>query len=275
MIYKEKGYLTTAKILLLEKTEMQSQQDIYKMQFLEKFTPAENYLLLENSKATMKGLLKLTMLDLLVKGVISTENVVVRADERSRERILIYVQAGINFQSYQPKAHEAIFLDIFQANPDNKVLFKHLVKYSYDNAKSIRNLVHNQILTHSEITNLFSTRKMFGVVELNDSGRLAKIQLQKELDYLQSSCIDDHSLLKRVNGNLFLMNIVDSDFPTEIDQELDNKESETSSTAKSGFSSYQIYFNAFTSDFDNSFDSAASSSSGFWFGDWGSDSLTG
>jgi len=70
------------------------------MDFLEKLTPAENYLLLENSKATMKGLLKLTMLDLLLKRVIKTEDVAVRADERSPKRILTYVQAGINFQSF-------------------------------------------------------------------------------------------------------------------------------------------------------------------------------
>jgi len=254
---------------------MQSQQDIYKMQFLEKFTPAENYLLLENSKATIKGLLKLTMLDLLLKGVISTENVVVRADERSPERILIYVHAGINFQPYQPKAHEEIFLDIFQANPDNKVLFEHLVKISYDKAKSIRNLVYNQILTHSETSNLFNTRKMFVVVDLNDSGRLAKIQLQKDLNNLLSSLIDDPSLLTRVNGNLFLMNIIDSDFLTKIDQELDNRDSKTSSIGKSSFSRYRVTYDSFSSDFDSSFDSAASSSGGFWFGEWGSDSLTG
>jgi len=262
--------------LLLEKIEMQSQRDICKMQFLEKFTPAENYLLLENSKATIKGLLKLTMLDLLLKGVISTENVVVRADERSPKRILTYVQAGINFQSYQPKAHEAIFLDIFQVNPDNKVLFEHLVKISNAKAKSIRNLVYNQILTHSEISNLFNTRKMFVVVvDLNESGQLAKIQLQKDLNNLQPSLIDDPSLLTRVNGNLFLMNIIDSDYLTKIDQELDNRESKTSSIGKASFSRYRVNYHSFSNDFDNSFDSAASSSGGFWFGEWGSDSLTG
>jgi len=188
---------------------------------------------------------------------------------------LIYIQAGINFQSYRPKAHEAIFLDIFQANPDNKVLFEHLVKISYDKAKSIRNLVYNQILTHSETSNLFNTRKMFLVVDLNDSGRLAKIQLQKDLNNLLSSLIDDPSLLTRVNGNLFLMNIIDSDFLTKIDQELDNRESKTSSIGKSSFSRYWVSYDSFSSDFDSSFDSAASSSGGFWFGEWGSDSLTG
>jgi len=244
------------------------------MDFLEKLTPAENYLLLENSKATMKGLLKLTMLDLLLKRVIKTEDVAVRADERSPKRILTYVQAGINFQSYQPKTHEAIFLDNFQVNPDNKVLFEHLVKISNAKAKSIRNLVYNQILTHSEISNLFNTRKMFVVVDLNDSGQLAKIQLQKDLNNLLPSLIDDPSLLTRVNGNLFLMNIIDSDYLTKFDQELNNRESKTSS-GKASFSSYRVNYHSFSNDFDNSFDSAASSSGGFWFGEWGSDSLTG
>lgn len=252
--------------------QAQPQQDICKMNFLENFTPADNYLLLENSKATMKGLLKLTMLDLLLKRVIEMENVAVRADERSPERILTYVQAGNNFQSYQPKTHEEIFLYIFQTNPDNKVLFKHFVKISYDKAKSIRNLVYNKILTHSETSCLFNTRRMFAVVDLNEWGRLAKIELQKNLNNLLPSINADPSLLARVNGNLFLIDIVDSDFRAEIDHELDNWESKTSSI---DISRFFAYYHSFSCDFDSSFDSAASSSGSFWFGEWGSDSLTG
>ncbi len=255
--------------------QAQSQPYICKVDFLENLTPAENYLLLENSKVTMKGLLKLTMLDLLLKRVIEMENVAVRADERSPERILTYVKAGINFQSYQPKTHEAIFLNNFQANLDNKILFKHLVKISLQKAKSIRNLVYNQILTQSEISSLFNTRKMFVVVDLNDQGRLAKIQLKKDLSNLLTTRIDDPSLLTRVNGNLFLVDIIDPEFLTKIDHGLDNRESKANGTGKLKFLLYLDYYRSFSSDFDSAFDSAASSSGGFWFGEWGSDSLTG
>lgn len=224
------------------------------MKFLEKFTPAENYLILENSKASLKELLKLTMLDLLLKKVIITEIVVVKSDERSPDRTLTYVKSCINFQSYQPKSHEEIFLSIFQADPDNKILFKHLVKMSYDEAESTRNFVYHLILNHSETSNLFEPGKMFRIIRLNDAGRRAKIQIGKDLNELKSAVINDTAVLTKVNGNLFLIN---------------NLESRTGSTG------YRGYYRTYSSDFDSAFDSSSATPGSTWFGGWGSDSLTG
>ena len=224
------------------------------MEFLEKFTPAENYLILENSNATLKELLKLTMLDLLLKKVITMEIVVVKSDERSPERILTYVQSGVYFESYQAKSHEEIFLLPFQADPENKILLKHLVKMSYNEAESMRNFVYHLILNHSETSNLFETGKMFRNIRLNDAGRRAKIQIGKDLNELKSAVINDTAVLTKVNGNLFLIN---------------NLESRTGSTG------YRGYYRAFSSDFDSAFDSSAATPGNTWFGGWGSDSLTG
>jgi len=224
------------------------------MEFLEKFTPAENYLILENSKASLKELLKLTMLDLFLKEVIATEIVVVKSDERSPERILTYVQSCINFQSYQPKSHEEIFLSPFQADSENKILFKHLIKMSYDEAESTRNFVYHLILNHSETSNLFETGKMFRNIRLNDAGRRAKIQLVKDLNELTSSLLNDTSVLTKVNGNLFLIDHIES---------------------RIGVTGYLDDYHAYSSKFDSAFDSSSTTTGSTWFGGWGSDSLTG
>ena len=223
------------------------------MEFLEKFTPAENYLILENSDASLKQLLKLTMLDLLLKKVITTEIVLVKSDERSPERILTYVQSCFNFQSYQPKSHEEIFLSPFHANPENKILFAHFVKMSYDESVSLSNFVYHLILNHSETSNLYETGKMFRNIRLSDAGRRAKIQLEKDLNELMSS-LNDTSVLTKVNGNLFL---------------IDDLENRIGSTG------YLDYYHAYSSKFDSAFDSSVDTTGSTWFGGWGSDSLTG
>ena len=84
------------------------------MELLTKLTPAETYLILENSKCDFRNLLKYTLIDLLIKNVLKAEDHEEQSHPRNPIRIVSYVSTGSNFSTYTPKPHELPFLQPFQ-----------------------------------------------------------------------------------------------------------------------------------------------------------------
>lgn len=239
------------------------------MKQLSKLSPAETLLVLQGENASIKELLKVTFMDLLLKQVIRTIEVHRQPSSRDTVRIYNYVEAGKNFFTYQPLPHDDIFLAPFQKGDDVQILFRHLVKIGYQNAKSESKL-HNILRQSPNIDRCFSQNiiqslfKEFTITkvgqELRNTVEAEIAQLEEELPLL---ILNDHQkaldILKVIKGNIFLLANIEFDLLKQIDKELlaeMNRRDDNNSGGCAGCT-WNIFDN-----YSDSFDSSCSGDSG-------------
>ena len=109
------------------------------MKQLSNLTPAETLVIRNGELTPLKDLLKCTLMDLLLKQVLTIENIERQPSPRDPIRTYKYIAAGNNFSTYKPRLHEMVFISPFQKNSELRILFRNLVKVGYQNAKSERN----------------------------------------------------------------------------------------------------------------------------------------
>jgi hypothetical protein len=246
---------------------------------LSKLTPAETLLIKDGSQASVKELLKYTLMDLLLKQVLMIENVERhQPNMRDAARTYKYVSIGKNFNGYAALPHELAFLSTFQRNCDTRMLFRNCVQVGYQNAGS-KTRLHRLIITSPELFEAFSAswlEKIFGLYNYTSHGLQLQKQVELELSgiaqVLRDSDANERKVvvesLKSIGGNLFLLQVVDFALLREIDEELSKQLAYHDNTG-GGCSSTWICFDTCNDDFDNSCSSDSGDSSGCSSGDSG------
>src|SRR5688572_14252843 len=107
------------------------------MKNLSMLTPAETMMIVHETGAARKELLKVTFMDLLLKQVLRSVEEVSKASRHDPERTLTYITRGKNFEQYKPLDHEGVFLSGFR-NKWNKLLFRNVVTIGFENSRSTR-----------------------------------------------------------------------------------------------------------------------------------------
>lgn len=244
------------------------------MNQLSKLSPAETLLVLQGENASIKELLKVTFMDLLLKQVVRTVEVQKQPSSRDPVRIYNYVEAGKNFLTYQPLPHENIFLAPFQKSDDVQILFRHIVKIGYQNAKSERKL-HAILRQSPNVNRCFSQnifQSIFGEFSLTTIGQELKIKVEAEIAQLEEELprliVDDHQkaldILKVIKGNIFLLTNIEFDLLKQIDKELIAEMNRQDGTNNSGGCvgcTWSIFDN-YSDSFDNSCSGDSGCSSG-------------
>ena len=234
------------------------------MKNLSRFSPAETLFALQGKKASIKEILKLTFMDLILKQVLRTFEDQIQANNRDKIRVLKYVAIGNNFYTYQPLAHENIFLAPFLENDSVRILFRHMVKIGYQNASS-ESKIHNTLLESPRLNEYFSRnffQKIFGGFSLTSMGLELRHTLESEItqleDQLPELISSNHQkaleILKAIKGNIFLLSNIEFDLLNIIDKELLAELNKTKNiNSDLGCSGYAwISFDSYSENFDSS-----------------------
>jgi hypothetical protein len=192
-------------------------------------TPAETFLLLHGSSATLKELLKLTFMDLLLKKVIKSIEIYKTSKGQQKSRGYKYIEVDKNFFNYKPQLHELVFLAPFYVNKDHKILFRHLIAQGYKKSKSQNH--YQQLISKSKILQSAYSQTVFQMIfggrSLTEEGEFIKAKSISEMmtleDFLPKELLQDPkkalNTLMQIQGNIFLLHNIVFDLKTEIEQD--------------------------------------------------------
>ncbi|WP_394759092.1 hypothetical protein [Flavobacterium sp.] len=242
------------------------------MKYLSELTPAEIYILTKE-KVTHRELLKITFIDLLLKQVLKTFEIERKPHSRDEIRVYKYVGIGQNFKSYNAENHENFFLSTFENDNTIEILFRNLVKIGYQNSRTLSNF-KNELIKTSVLKKCFSQnvfQKLFNINSYTEYGTELKRKIEKEIESLnkERSSINNIEnqkaleLIKLIGGNIFMLNNINYELLSQIDQDLAqemNKKHTDGGTGCSGCG-----FDNYSSSFDSgcsSGDSGSGCSSG-------------
>jgi uncharacterized membrane protein YgcG len=235
---------------------------------LTQLTPAETLILKFGDKAPLGDLLKVTLLDLLLKQVLVIEEIQRQASRREPVRTYKYVSVGKNFRGYVKKPHEWVFLSIFDKNRAIKILFRNLVRVGFQQAESEKDYQHS-LVTSKYLKEAFSStfiQKIKGTFSHTSKGLELRDIVMREIQEYESSLPEQIGrnsklaleTLRVIGGNIFLLKGLEFAIANEIDKEIFKqlkKEIVVSGGCGSGcWSGYD--------DYSESFDSSGSSGSG-------------
>jgi hypothetical protein len=200
------------------------------MKQLSKLSPAETLFVLQDKNASIRELLKVTFMDLLLKQVIRTIEVQRQVSSKDAVRVYKYIGIGKNFWAYQPLPHENIILGPFQRNNSDQILFRHIVKICYQNAKSESKL-HNVLRQSPNLVRCYSLsiiQSLFGGFSITTEGQELRNKVESEISQLEKQLppliLNDHQkaldILKDIKGNIFLITNIEFDLLKQIDNEL-------------------------------------------------------
>ena len=196
---------------------------------LSKLTPAETLLLRKGTEATLQDMLKYTLMDLLLKQVLAVKNVEKKPSPRDPIRTYRYIAGGQKLNGYSCLQHEMVYLTAFRKSSDIRILFRHIVKMGYENAKSEK-YFRKQLSASAVLQTAFATSFLQsftgGVSYTNDRLQL-KEQAEKEIETLEKTLAEDNhdrnkvlNLLKVIGGNIFLLKGLEVDLLKGIEDEL-------------------------------------------------------
>lgn len=241
------------------------------MEILTKLTPAETYLLRENSKCEFKDLLKYTLVDLLIKKVLVSEDIEEQPHANSPVRIIRYVRVGPNFKNYVPRPHELPFLKPFQQSDELQLLFRHLVKVSFENSGSKKSFIFdrlwkNKVVSESIKSDFFT--RLFVSVSFTEQGKSLQSEITRALLKLENDLpvlIEENpkaasELLSKINGNVFLLKSFNFELLKKVTEEYDKGMDMPSHNSSWGCSGCYMYFDTYLDSFDSGYSDAGTDS---------------
>lgn len=201
------------------------------MKSLAELTPAETLLLTNGNRVPVKNLLKVTLMDLLLKQILKTVDVEHTFQDPTSQPNT-YVMAGENFSFENTRDHEKVFLQPFLQSENRKILFANLVKLAYGNAGP--EMKFNKVIRDSApLSGCFVTGfpKLFNAFELTAHGKKLSSHLKQELEKLSETLPDlMHSnparareILRHIGGNIFLVKGIDFKRMVEIEKAVDQE----------------------------------------------------
>jgi hypothetical protein len=235
---------------------------------LSKLTPAETLMVWKGNEATLKDMLKYTLMDLLLKQILTIEDVERQPSKRDPVRVYKYIGIGKNFNNYKHLPHEVVFLSAYQKNSRIRILFRNCVKMGYENASSehafckilVSSPELNDALTKSLIRKLFG-----GGFTYTSTGIQLKMQVEKQIQELEKTLpaqINNDkqkalATLKQIGGNIFLLKGLEFALLKEIDEELLKELNKTRTNGGCGTGCWTTF-----DTYDHDFDSSCSSDAG-------------
>lgn len=242
------------------------------MEHLSQLTPAETLIILKDKDTRLKEVLKVTLMDLLLKQVLKIEEVYKHTGGTNEQRLYEYVETGKNFRFYNPLPHENVFLEIFQKNEDYRFLFRHVVKVGYENAKSY-NYFHKLTRKSHNISDCFKENfisDLIGFSFKTSKHELLRRELQKEINQLeiqlpkitQNDREKALEILKEIKGNIFLLSTIEFDLLKQIDQTISTEMNRQSDNSFGCSGCSWSYFESYSESFDSSCSGDGGSSDG-------------
>lgn len=147
---------------------------------LSSFHPAEVHLLLEQTDASNRELLRLTMLDLVERNILSFKR---NNDMSEDETGFLYVRTGEEYKTYSARHFESPLLLPFHKDAELRILFKHYVKliwqYSGDGT-----YIRAMLLRDKKLQVFFRSnwwKRIWGKVVLSETGEHQRALLQNEI----------------------------------------------------------------------------------------------
>jgi hypothetical protein len=229
---------------------------------LSKLTPAETLMVWKGNEATLKDMLKYTMMDLFLKQILMIEDVERQPSKRDPVRVYKYVSIGRNFTSYKHLPHEVVFLSAYQKNSGIRILFRNCVKMGYENAFSesafCKTIVSSQQLKDS-FTRSFMQKLFSGGFSYTNRGvqlkTLVETQIQELEKTLPAQINTDKqkalAILKQIGGNVFLLKGLEFALLKEIDEQLLKELNRTGTNGGCGTGCWTT-FDTYDHDFDSS-----------------------
>lgn len=246
-------------------------------QLLQTLTPAESLLLRKGDITPQSEMLKVTLLDLLLKKVLVITTTERQSNSRDPIRISQYVSVGENFYTYQALPHERVFLSDFEKSHDLRMLFKDCVKVAFQNSRSEKNL-RKAVRSTPSLQGMFEESwlgRLTGVFDYTDKGFQQRVQLDKEIQHMEeiipNLLLTNRDLameeLRKIGGNIFLLYNLGIKMLKEIEEEfLKNIPVPAESSGSGGGCAT---FMSYSNDFDSSCSSDSGSDGGGSSGDGG------
>lgn len=225
------------------------------------FTPAETLIICEGSQVQLADLLRLTLMDLLLKQTLAIEEIQRQPSPRDPIRSYRYISQGENFQHHGIRPHENIFILPFDAHPQRKILFRNFVKIGYENSGSEK-AYRRLIIKNPRLKNFFKTsfvESLFGGASHSPEGSKVRAELQQNIADLEKSIPElmarDRArgieLLKSIGGNIFLLTGLSFELSNEITRMILEESSRPRTTSGCGGGCFTTYTD-FSQEFDNS-----------------------
>jgi len=261
------------------------------MEVLNQISTPEVYLILNGNKATLRELLKFTLLDLITKKVLKATNIEHHPSPQDPISYIRQISIGDNFKNYSAKPHELVFIRTLSTNQIEAnyldtpayLLLRHLIIIVYQNIKSRKNYIFNHLALNQEVKANIKTALLFstlGYVQRTEKGKILKQRIRNEIaflekklpDLIKSKSIEAVKILNQINGNVFLLTGFDFDLLKNIDTEFINaikKAKEIDASLLDYFDGF-FDFSSYSTAFDTDFASAAGD-----FGDSGGSGCSG
>ncbi|MBX7141866.1 MAG: hypothetical protein K1X63_12375 [Chitinophagales bacterium] len=204
--------------------------EVSRTDLLSKLAPAQTLYIIK-PVVVLRELLKFTFMDLVLREWLQLTRYdphPVQGESRLGDALVV---PGKNFKQEKPMLHEMVFLYPFYKKPGARVVMKHLLQMALSAASSEGHFKEKLMMKSREMNPLFKKtfiQKIFGGQNLTEEGKFAQEDLirqlnvlDKELPALLKSDKDKASaLLKKIRGNVCLLNSFKFEMIERIGQEL-------------------------------------------------------
>jgi hypothetical protein len=246
-------------------------------QLLQTLTPAESLLLRKGDITPKSEMLKVTLLDLLLKKVLVITTTERQSNSRDPVRTLQYVSTGENFRSYQALPHEMAYLTDFEQSRDLRMSFKDCVKVAFQNSNSEKKM-RKTVRSTPALEGVFEDTwlgRLTGVFDYSERGFVKRLQLDKEIQHyeekipklLQTNREEAMEELRKIGGNIFLLHHLGITMLKEIEEAF-LKHIPVQSESSGGGGGCATFI-SYSNDFDSSCPSDSDSGGGCSSGDGG------
>ncbi len=175
------------------------------------YSPAENLLILDGTKANAVDMLRFTLMDLLFRGILR-----IQPEDKDSAK---YISLNLVTPLTNLKSHERIFTDIFDKDVSHKIEIGRYIKACNDEVKN-KSFYKFYISKNSSVKQLFKhnlVQEMLNDFSFTQEGKKAREKLmsiinslEKELPPLiKNQSAQSVEIIKRLGGNLFLLKGID------------------------------------------------------------------
>jgi len=251
------------------------------MSYLTTLTPAENLLLRDGHMVSLRLMLKGTLMDLLMRGVLAYQESEARPSRLERPRRYKYIVPGKLFDTYLALPHENVFLGPYR-NGSVRYQLRNLVSIALERTEGRRKYCRSVRLSPRlaplytpVLTNVLATGLK------NGQGRFARKDLVAEIELMETAIlaalVDDRQgairMINDLGGNVLLLKRLPDNLLGDLNDDLfaDRKQRERGSSGCGGGTGCGGWHH---DSFNDGFDSAADAA-GFGGAGCGSDGGSG
>jgi hypothetical protein len=221
---------------------------------LHELTPAESLLLRKGDETPLNDALRYTLIDLLIKQVLSMEDD--RRDPLPNPIVAQrYIRAGKNFNDYAALPHEICFLIPFRKSKGLRMLFKNCVQVGFENAtlqRALQKMIMSSPMLHNAFEKSFIQYLVGGFYYSSHGFSLRRNlddeinQVERQLTHLLKTNREEAlSKAKLLNGNILFLNGLDltafKEFEAIFLDEVTERKNSSDGGGCGGWSSFETY----------------------------------